>query len=93
MKRRCNMKRRYKHDCYDCVFLGQHQDADLYVCIKDEDGVTMDTVIARFSSDPPDYLSGLIFAYDYGSDLSIDGGDMRFVFEAFKRAISKGFRP
>jgi hypothetical protein len=82
---------RYIHDCCKCIFLGQYEKADLYVCL--DDGV-IDTVIARFSSATPDYLSGLTFAYAYGEDLSADeNSDMRFTFEAFKRAISIGYRP
>ncbi len=88
------MKKRYIHDCASCVFLGQYEKVDLYVCIKDEDGITMDTVVARFSSKPPAYLSGLMFAYAYGADLSFsDDSEMRYTFEAFKRAIGEGYRP
>jgi len=88
------MKKRYVHNCTSCVFLGQCGKTDLYVCIKDEDGITIDTVVARFSSNPPAYLSGLIFAYAYGEDLSCsEDSDMRFTFEAFKRAIGRGYRP
>lgn len=92
--RKQNPLRRYIHDCEDCVFLGQYKDADLYVCINNEDGNTIDTVIARFSSDAPDYISGLTFAYAYGEDLSFgEDSQMRYTFEAFKRAISRGCRP
>jgi len=88
------MKKRYIHDCASCVFLGQYEKVDLYACIKDEGDPTIDTVVARFSSKPPAYLSGLTFAYAYGEDLAADeNSDMRYTFEAFKRAIGKGYRP
>ena len=86
------MKPKYKHDCSKCVFLGRYAKADLYVCPAE--GNIIDTVIARFSSDPPDYISGLMFALDYGFDLSIgENSHMRYTFEALKLAIGKGFRP
>lgn len=47
-------KSRYVHDCYTCVFLGQHGDADLYVHPRGHI-----TVIARYSNDGSDYASGL----------------------------------
>jgi hypothetical protein len=82
---------RYEHDCDNCVFLGQFENADLYVCAHNN---IIDTVVARFSDDGPDYLSGLTFAYAYGEDLSIEeDSDMKSTFEAFKRAISIGYRP
>ena len=86
------MQRRFIHPCNSCIFLGQYKKADLYVCVKGDK--TIDTVIARFSSDPPNYLSGLIFAYAYGEDLTIkEDSDMRYTFEAFRRAIGCGYRP
>jgi hypothetical protein len=54
---------RYKHDCKNCVFLGLYQENntiyDLYVCAA---GKNISTVVARYSSDGPDYFSGLEFA-------------------------------
>ena len=47
----------YEHDCDDCVFLGSFQNADLYY----HEGRIETTVIARYSSDGPDYSSGLCF--------------------------------
>ncbi len=46
----------FKHDCNDCVPLGQHEGYDLYYCPNEP------TVIARFSDDGPDYNSGMEFA-------------------------------
>lgn len=47
---------RYEHDCRSCLFLGQYQKFDLYFCPKDP------TIIARYSSDPSCYHSGIVFA-------------------------------
>jgi len=63
---------RFEHDCDDCVYLGQYKAYDLYCCVKEP------TVIARFSSDGPDYASGLIFAEPNGVEP---------LYEAKKRAI------
>lgn len=53
----------YMHDCTKCVFLGTHEyegvQYDLYTC---DQGRNWPTVLARFSSDGPDYLSGLAVA-------------------------------
>lgn len=59
----------YQHDCSSCTFLGSVEGAahpgdlskktDLYVCGRHEHL----TVIARYSSDLPDYSSGLAFAF------------------------------
>lgn len=55
---------RFAHDkCSACTFLGHVQcpelgACDLYFCSQDVFGPT---VIARFSSEPPDYSSGLCF--------------------------------
>lgn len=49
---------RYLHDCSDCEYLGRTsavQPAELYWCHAPEEG----NVLARFSSDPSDYHSGL----------------------------------
>lgn len=50
---------RYKHDCENCVFLGYEDYYDLYFCPQG----TIPTVIARFSNDGPDYISGMPFPY------------------------------
>jgi hypothetical protein len=47
----------FNHDCDKCTPLGQYNDHDLYHC---EQG-GMPTIIARFSDEPADYKSGLVF--------------------------------
>lgn len=49
-----NISPRYVHDCACCTFLGFHAESDLYVCTSRQL-----TVIARKSSAPADYVSGL----------------------------------
>ena len=66
---------RYKHDCDKCVYLGEYGDADLYFC--NQSGIK--TVIARYSDEPSDYISGMEFT-SVNKDLM----------EAKKRAISFG---
>lgn len=51
----------YLHDCEACVFLGGVDDYDLYWCGQ---GGIRSTVIGRFSSNGPDYISGLDYARD-----------------------------
>lgn len=69
------MNTRYTHDCDKCVSLGQDGNADLYFCEQ----MGMPTVIARFSNEGGDYISGLAFAeHD------------RHIREAKLRAIEKG---
>jgi len=46
------------HDCDDCIFLGVFVEYDLYFHKTDVET----TVLARRSSNGPDYLSGLEFA-------------------------------
>lgn len=52
----------FTHDCDVCTFLGRSENgrADLYFCKQSGDAGP--TVIARYSSDGADYLSGLMFA-------------------------------
>lgn len=50
---------RYVHDCKQCTFLGRYlgpDNVDLYHCMQDK---SQPTVIARHSSEPSDYESGL----------------------------------
>lgn len=47
----------FTHDCERCQFLGSFQNHDLYFCPG-----SFPTVIARFGSDGPDYVSGVSFA-------------------------------
>lgn len=44
---------KYQHDCDDCVFLGHFQGSDLYF------HPSVPTLVARRSSEEPDYVSGL----------------------------------
>lgn len=71
----------FVHDHDDCVYLGAHrvghgQVADLYFC---EQGGMLATVIARFSSEPSNYTSGMALA-DFDPYLA----------EARKRSIARG---
>jgi len=94
---------RYQHDCGNCVFLGLHQEDnityDLYVCAA---GKNISTVVARYSSDGPDYLSGLEFALRYEKGINSNGVTYkktesfitptgRILYEALKRAEERGF--
>lgn len=45
---------KYKHDCNACIFLGHLEGADHYIC--------KDSLIARDSSEGPDYSSFPIYA-------------------------------
>lgn len=69
----------FQHDCDDCISLGEHKigevEADLYFCTQ---GGIMNTVIARYSDDGPDYSSGLEFMHN------------PFLREAEKRALEQG---
>jgi hypothetical protein len=47
----------FEHDCDTCIFLGIYNNHDLYY----HPGI-LSTIIARFSSDGPDYISGIVFA-------------------------------
>lgn len=66
----------FDHDCDRCLFLGTYEGRDLYYC---EEG-SFETVIARHSSDPGDYTSGLI----------LDGVDP-LITEGARRARNKGY--
>ena len=72
----------YKHDCDACAFLGtyldtlggvkgpQHADSyDLYYCHGEN--TRLPTVIARYSSRGPDYLSGLVEGQTFDRALSV----------------------
>lgn len=46
---------RYKHDaCSNCKYLGRFKEYDLYYC----QSIFTKTVLARYSSEPSEYLSG-----------------------------------
>lgn len=44
----------YAHDCTECIYLGSHRAHDLYYCVR-----LRPTVLARYGSNAPDYVSGL----------------------------------
>lgn len=46
-------KKRYKHNCEDCIFLKTFYSYDLYACIKNK------SVLARFGNEPWEYASGI----------------------------------
>ncbi len=48
---------KYRHDCQICTFLGHHDDSDLYYCPQGN----IPTLVARYSSEPADYASGIAF--------------------------------
>lgn len=50
---------RYIHDCKECIYLGQKDEYDLYFCNQ---GGLLNTVIARFGNEGPDYISGMSFS-------------------------------
>jgi len=62
------MKPTFKHDCEQCRFLGtlripnpinlKDSTWDLYACYSTHSG-NLNTVLARFGNDGPDYISGL----------------------------------
>jgi hypothetical protein len=61
------MKPQFEHDCEDCKFLGSYDGRDLYFCPGGGP-----TIIARRSSDPPDYSSGLCFGKTSLKDMTPD---------------------
>lgn len=71
----------YEHDCKSCIFLGTFDPpvetaADLYVCERNESSCIP---LARFSSSPSDYVSGMEqVAFNI------------WIREAVRRAIEKG---
>lgn len=65
----------YEHDCEICTFLGSTQNADLYFC--PQGGIP--TVLARYSSAGPDYISGMVFVKNN-----------RLLAEALRRAADAG---
>jgi len=46
---------KFIHDCEVCVFLGHHDNHDLYY----HPDMVMDTLIARFGDEVPRYTSGI----------------------------------
>jgi hypothetical protein len=62
---------KFDHDCEVCTFLGTYEKHDLYHCKQ----ATGSTVIARHSSDGPDYVSGMVFAKSLTQDTRADHMD------------------
>lgn len=77
---------RYEHDCSDCVFLGEHEDYDLYVCERNPVAAER-SVIARFGS-AGDYLSMRARYLAMVPDVTMPG-DVALV-EALRRAQARG---
>lgn len=77
---------RYEHDCTKCIFLGYEDKYDLYTCLK-EDEITIYTVIARYSSEGPDYYSGLLYALEPEKFNEIG----RILNIALQRAVNKRY--
>lgn len=85
---------RYDHSCSSCIFLGQHEEYDLYACVsprgEDEE---IQTVIARCSSVSSDYYSGLEAAILFGKeDRTKEFITGTVLFEALRRAILLGYK-
>jgi hypothetical protein len=49
----------FQHDCKNCKPLGHYNEHDLYFCTQ---GGLVPTVLARYGSEGPEYLSGLTLA-------------------------------
>jgi hypothetical protein len=63
----------YEHDCKNCVFVGNLEDDkkieyDLYYHPK-QSSIDSETVVARFSDNPSDNISGMVFSKDKHSVL------------------------
>lgn len=69
---------KYKHDCTECIPLGEFNDTDLYFCNQGH----QPTVISRRSDEGSDYCSGMIFATKDG---------IPELYEAKMRAVAKGY--
>jgi hypothetical protein len=73
---------RFRHDCPDCVFLGQSDDGrDLYFC---PGGGFGDTVLVRWGSDPGDCLRA-----ELGYARTNEGPHPHLA-EAHRRAVARG---
>jgi hypothetical protein len=76
---------RYVHDCTDCVYLGEHEHYDLYVCKVRTLMAPIPTLIARFSSDGPDYTSMSMLVFPEHAELV--ASSMPQMSEAYRRAL------
>lgn len=85
------MKPTFLHDCVGCVFLGSYtwdgKEHDLYTC---KQGMNWPTVIARYSSDGPDYMSGLEVAVNIETHPHDKSDQTHPLVEAMKRAKERG---
>lgn len=91
----------YKHDCDNCVLLGQDERYDFYWCYQG--GVP--TVIARASDDESDYESGMIvgeqgfyplakaynLAYKFGYSTKVRTRPSEFTREEVDNALDEVF--
>jgi ribosomal protein S27AE len=59
---------RYANDCPQCVFLGHHDNFDLYYCPR---GGVGSTVLARWSDRPDAYKSGMPLSHEGDLELTI----------------------
>lgn len=84
-------KPNYLHFCDGCTFLGEYtwesKLFDLYTC---QQGRKWPTVIARYSSDDPDYESGLHTAIALEAHPSNESDRTHPLVEAMKRAKEYG---
>lgn len=79
----------FEHDCTCCTFLGRFDGQDLY----HHGGSVETTLIARWSSDGPDYTSGLVFSKPFRN--AVDGKMKpanKWLAEARKRAERLGLK-
>lgn len=65
---------RYTHDCDRCIFLGQSDQFDLWLCPNKD---MSDSVLMRYSSDGPDYISHHTPEAYAGADEFLDGFERR----------------
>lgn len=82
---------RYIHDCQQCRYLGPYKEYDLYVCSHKDQKI--DTVVARYSSDGPEYYSGvnLVKLYRAGKLTSDVSTSTEALLEALVRAEYLGY--
>jgi hypothetical protein len=80
---------RFTHDCSQCVYLGHYQEFDLYFHDGGEHAIRT-TVIARYSSAGPDYLSGMGFAVPFRDASGEMSSGIPVLVEARYRAIERG---
>lgn len=58
------MTPRFTHDCKKCLFRGRDGEFDMYWCQKEHSShANGGSIIARSSSDAPDYQSGPVIQY------------------------------